>query len=431
MENPSGKIALSFSRKDKWIKCGFYSLCITLFLLPLPRFLSLWTLGGFLFFGLLSWITDFRLHLDQLRNNKLIIAPPVIYFLIYLLSFLLFDPIWENVEDKLMFILIPVIGLPVFMSDYLKSNLRALLLAMISGILVICVYQFSRATFESLYLVDGHYRFNPEISPGISRFMWDQLSGFEHPSYLAIKALWAIVLLFLTRNMLRFGVFLSAFLIVLFSVMIFFLAAKTELLILSILLVYFLFNHLKSTRSKIIASIFVPLFFLAFFVIIKQNSRVEETLRDIKKSKAEGKTDWKDFNPRTRSWFYSLDLIKEKPLFGVGLNARNILAEEYRKKGYTVEADLRLNSHNQYLETQLTLGIFGTLALFCMLISPLLIRKRTWNAKLIIPFLIIITVSMISESILVRQWGIMFFVLFYCLITLPGMARQKQSMSKI
>lgn len=419
MEHPSGKRALFFERKDKWIICGFYALCITTFLMPFPRFLSLWTLGAFLFFGLLAWIADFHTLYCHLRKNILVIAPPVIYFIVYLISFLLVDPIWMYVEDKLMFILIPVFGFPVFMSAYLKSNMRTLLLSFISGLLVICVYQFSRAAFESLNFVKGNLEINTAISPGISRFMWDQLSSFEHPSYLAIKALWTIVIIISTRTILRFGKGLSLLLIVIFSVLLFFLAAKTELFILLVLLVYFMFSRLKSLKSKLIALISIPLLLMAFYSIIMHNYRVEEMLQDIKKAKTEEHTDWRDFNPRTRSWFYSLDLIKEKPLFGVGLNARNILAEEYRKKGYTVEADLRLNSHNQYLETQLTLGIPGTLALVLMLISPWLIRKRTWNRKLVVPFLIIITLSMISESILVRQWGIMFFVLFYCIITIP------------
>jgi O-antigen ligase len=129
--------------------------------------------------------------------------------------------------------------------------------------------------------------------------------------------------------------------------------------------------------------------------------------------------DWKNIHYRTRSWYSSLMLIKENPFFGVGLDARNKLTEEYKRRGYTIEAEFRLNSHNQFLETQLTFGIFGTVLLLWMLITPLIRRRKKWNQSLICPFLIIITISMLFESILVRQWGIMFFVLFYCILTIP------------
>jgi hypothetical protein len=54
-----------------------------------------------------------------------------------------------------------------------------------------------------------------------------------------------------------------------------------------------------------------------------------------------------------------------------------------------------------------------------MLITPLIRRRKAWKPSLICPFLIIVAVAMMFESILVRQWGIMFFVLFYCILTIP------------
>ncbi len=414
------------SKGDKWIMAGFYSLCLTLFMMTFPRTFSLWTLGASLFFGLICWIRDFSKIIHILKQNKTLLLAPVFYFILYLLYYIFSDRIWPNVEDKLMFLMIPLLGLPLFISDYLWSNIRLILLSFIVGLLAICVYQFTRVTLESISFTGGRLIFDPFVAPGISRFVWDKLSNFEHPSYLAIKALWAIVLLFFVRDTLKMKVWQTSALIVLFSIFIYFLAAKAELLILIILFVYFLFCKLKSPHSRIILVILIPISIFILFRIVGQNIRIEQKISQIEEKRAVGKIDWKDFDHRTRSWFCSFELIRQNPFLGVGLNARDILAEEYRRKGYNIEADARLNSHNQFLETQLTLGIAGTLVLLWMLISPLLIRKRTWNPKLIIPFLLIVSVSMIFESILVRQWGIMFFVLFYCLITLPGMARQEQ-----
>jgi O-antigen ligase len=97
------------------------------------------------------------------------------------------------------------------------------------------------------------------------------------------------------------------------------------------------------------------------------------------------------------------------------LDARNILAIEYKKQGYNNEASLRLNSHNQFLETQLTFGITGTLVLLWLLFGPLLRKGGITNPVIYKAFLIIILTSSLFESLFVRQWGIMFFVLFYCI----------------
>jgi O-antigen ligase len=426
MAYPLREIVLLPSKGDKWIIAGFYSLCLTLFMMPFPRTFALWTQGAFLFFGLICWIREFHQIVYILKQNKALLLAPVAYFILYLVYYLFGDHLWPNVEDKLMFLLIPLFGLPLFVSDYLWSNLRLILLSFITGLIVICIYQFTRVTLESLSFINGKFVFDPFVSPGVSRFVWDKLSGFEHPSYLAIKALWAIVLLFFTRDTLKMRIWQTSVLIAVFSLFIYFLAAKAELLILIILFIYFLFSRLKSSNSRIIFVLLIPFSLFVLFRIAGQNIRIEQKISQIEEKKAVGKIDWKNFDHRTRSWFCSYELIRKSPLLGVGLDARNILAQEYIRKGYNIEADARLNSHNQYLETQLTLGLAGTVVLLWMLIAPLIRRKHTWNPRLIIPFIVIVSVSMIFESILVRQWGIMFFVLFYCLITLPGTPRLGQ-----
>jgi O-antigen ligase len=128
----------------------------------------------------------------------------------------------------------------------------------------------------------------------------------------------------------------------------------------------------------------------------------------------------KNIDPRIIAWSSSIDLIKQNPVFGVGPDVRDILSGRYLESGHNVAASLRLNSHNQFLETQLTLGIPGTLILLHMLLGPWLIRKRTRFPALVIPFLIIISGCMFFESILVRQWGIMFFLIFYCILLIPS-----------
>ena len=407
-----------FQMEDKWSIAGFYALCLTFFLISFPRSWSLYPLGAFLFFGLLEWISKFNLIKELFTRKILLIFPPVVYFVLHGVYFIL-NPEWYYLEKRLMFFLIPLLGLPIFTSDYLFENIRSIFKAFILGIFLICIFQFSRASWESIEITNGVLKFNPVVNEEVSRFHWDMLSTFEHPTYLTIKVLWVMSLLYSAGQFLNIKVSLRIFFILLLSVFIFFLSSRAGIILTAILFIYFTYDYLKTIRKTLLLLIMIP---VAVFVIIQVNSlnkRLNHKLEEIVERSSIEKAGFKGLDPRTKSWFSAINLIKEKPVFGVGLNATNILAEEYSRQGYKTEAELRLNAHNQFLETQLTFGIPGTIILLWMLLTPLIRRKEMWNPELVIPFLIIISVSMIFESILVRQWGIMFFVLFYCLLTIP------------
>jgi hypothetical protein len=418
MVSPVKYLSPFFPNKKNLTETGFYVLCLTVFLMPFPRSWSLYPLGLFLFLGLLIWLTQTREMTKIFVEKIFYILPPVAYFILHFLYFLS-DAKWTYLEDKLMFLLIPIFGLPVFSSGFFRKKLKLFFISFLSGILIICCYQLIRATFDSISFIDGSLKFNSLISPGVSRFNWIQLSSYEHPTYLAIKILWGIVLIYFSDKYCRISGISRVLLILFLSFFVFLLSSRSGIIILILLGIYFIYSILHGIWPKIILFLFVPLIFFGVFKLTTLSPRMKGEFGEIKDKFKIENFDWKNIHYRTRSWYSSLMLIKENPFFGVGLDARNKLTEEYKRRGYTIEAEFRLNSHNQFLETQLTFGIFGTVLLLWMLITPLIRRRKKWNQSLICPFLIIITISMLFESILVRQWGIMFFVLFYCILTIP------------
>ena len=405
--------------KETWVASGFFTLSLTLFLMPFPRSWSLYTLGVFLFFGFLLWISDFLKHKDLFRQKWPIILAPVCYFLLHVIYFM-FDPKWIYLEEKLMFFLVPVLGLPVFVSDYFSKNLSILLKSFIYGILLICLFLFLRATWESISFADGVFNFEPLTDKNVSRYNWEQFSIFEHPTYLTIKVLWTICLLVFTGSSLSISEKMRLLLMLYLSILVFLLSSRAGIMILSIILIYFIYTCLKKIRRRLLLLLIIPLILFAAYKITTLNRRMNRMLAETIERSAIEKTGIKGLDPRTKSWFSAMNLIKEKPLFGVGLDARNILAAEYTRQGYKTEAELRLNAHNQFLETQLTFGVFGSLILFWMLGIIFMKRKESWGSELIYSFLIIVIISMFFESILVRQWGIMFFILFYCFLTMSN-----------
>ena len=119
MVNPLRAIRLLPSREAMWITGGFYALCITLFLMPFPRTLALWTLGVFLFFGLMCWITDFPRIVKAFNHNKWVILPPAVYFILSPDIFYIWrSPVGLRLIE-LMFLLVP---LAWFASNYFRLS---------------------------------------------------------------------------------------------------------------------------------------------------------------------------------------------------------------------------------------------------------------------------------------------------------------------
>lgn len=116
---------------------------------------------------------------------------------------------------------------------------------------------------------------------------------------------------------------------------------------------------------------------------------------------------------RLRNWKASLDAIPESPFFGSGLfDAAKVRDKHFYINGYDEGIDKNYNSHNQFIESALIGGLFGFSILLVLLFNLLVLFKETKNAT-ILCFFIILFMVMITESILVRQHGIVFFSFFY------------------
>ncbi len=124
---------------------------------------------------------------------------------------------------------------------------------------------------------------------------------------------------------------------------------------------------------------------------------------------------------RLAKWNVYYDIFTTKPLFGTTPgDIGDVRKEKYLEKGFNDLALHNYNAHNQYLEILATLGILG-FAVFLMLLFYPLVKKET--DALYVPFLIICLITFCTESLLLRQQGILFFMFFYSIYTHPGLHR--------
>lgn len=398
-------------------KAGFWSLFLTMFLISFPRTWSLYGQGLFLTIGFGLWVIDFRKYFKDLIKVWYLVLPPVLYFVVHLLSIILEWANFSFLEDRLMFLLVPLLGFPVFRSEHLRSNLKIIFSGFIIGLLLISVFLIARNVVGIFVFYDRTMEFFKWISEHQQDYTSIGFSILEHPTYLAMKISWVIVLLiFFDYSHYLIRKF-SIVLILIFTCTLFFLASKAGLLLWFLTILFFLVKKLTRFKNPILYFILIPLFILLTILSAKEIQRVDRFITSVKSDIGSSHPDWKNIDQRTREWYTSLQIIRQKPLFGTGLSkARDTLAEEYLRNNFIDEADLRMNAHNQFLEAQLTFGIGGSISLLFLLFAPLIFRKKIIWYDLISSFVIVIIFFLLIESLFNRQWGIMFFILFYCML---------------
>jgi O-antigen ligase len=114
---------------------------------------------------------------------------------------------------------------------------------------------------------------------------------------------------------------------------------------------------------------------------------------------------------RWKIWEPGIEAIKEHPWIGVGTgDHQSELDKKFIEYNYFEGVGL-FNMHNQYLQTLLTHGVVGLLILLSILFRQF--RKAVLNRdSLYLSFLTLFSLGCLTESMLNRNKGFIFFVLF-------------------
>ena len=401
-------------------KLGFYFLSATLFLISYPRFISLYTFGLFIICGVALWILDFKGRIRYFITNWYILLPLVFFFLIQFLSLLLQKGSLALLESRFIFLLVPIFGFPVFRHLYLKKQQELLLKIFVLGMATVSLFLVIRLIYFILTRIPEDMTLGLYFQTNNQDLVSTGFSIMEHPSYISMKVLFAFILLLMFSKNEQYGKILILCTGFLFSVIIFLLASKAGIVAwLVIFLLYLIYTFRNIVMKLILYLLIIPLLFIFIYISSKTIVRLNYFIVYTERGISNENFDWKNLDQRTREWYSAIQIIKEKPLTGVGLarvDERRV--QEYLKNGWEEEAALNLNAHNQFMEAQMTFGIAGSIALLWMLLTPLIFRKQLKYPKLAVWFVLMISFFLMFESMFNRQWGIMFFVLFYCILTL-------------
>lgn len=378
----------------------YYFMLICAFLIPLNKIILPWFISFWAVTAVFTY--PWKKLLSVFIRNRIAWLFPMIYILSAIALFYT-DNIPNGLfklEVKLSYLIFPFLMLPAV--EYNIQKRFKIMLSFVTGNLLavlICI-TYAIINYSSI---------------GINAFYYYKLSLFHHTSYAAMYLTFAISILYMCY--LRQKVFPIAKwsffpVFFLFLAFIYFLSSKSGLICMVGLIIVFLAMSVRQSFSW--ANLVFSLIIIGATVfIVLQNERFSGATKVVST----------EINPETTEstssriivYTTSLEIIGKNLFIGTGPgDADDELIKEYHKKGYTGAEEKRLNTHNQYLQTLLSLGLPGIILLICAFMLPVYLHRKS-NLMLIF-FLGITGFNFLFESVLETQSGIIFFMFFYTLL---------------
>ena len=370
-----------------------------------------------------KWSTKWQ----RLKNASWIL-PFVLFFGIHLIGLLYSQNLHAGlfeIEKKMTFIALPLIsasGKPLDQSffDFLKKSF-----VYSCALLIVC--SLSYATFHYFHsspalnfdsqTLEHFHLFNPSASPLWEYFSYIQVGSWMdlHPAYFSLHIIFCLLIL-LERIMDQNKVSNESIaLILLFTFFLALLASRMAILSFIIILVYFIVNQFQKRKwVPNILTLGCVLIVFAGLIWLNPVSR----FRVIQEPNATGLkihqqvTRWNSVNLRLLEWQASWNTVKKSWLTGVGTGDRQDALKGYYASFNTSTMNMDFDSHNQYIQTIMELGMVGfTSLLVCFFLAAF----RSEHSILYLSFILLFSLMCLTECMLARQKGIVFFTLFQSL----------------
>jgi O-antigen ligase len=396
-----------------WIeKMNILGLCLILAVITLPfdNNLNSYTIVAF---GVTAFFSNgMRRKIILLKYNSRWWLLPMAYFF-WTVTFFFIDKS-PNKTTKILDGYSSLIAFPILLGSIEKLKART-----VKNILISFVLSNVAGSFYCVYKAFLEYK---AANNYVNLFFYHHLS--EHIGisaiYFSMYCVFSIMILLYYYYFIdsswraKFFAFLAMgwlvfFVIILSSKMFIF------LLYLSGLLIGFYFRHYFRNRKWGFGST------LALFVVIPfllyNLPYTKDRIKSTRFSEYRGVIDNNNgLAVRGLLWKSSWDLIKHNSILGMGhYEAQDSLREKYQHTGFEEGVTGNYNSHNQYLYTLLCYGWPGLLMMVIFLIRFFWISvQRKFFLSVMLGLFFII--ANITECMLETQKGIVFFMLFSCLL---------------
>lgn len=331
------------------------------------------------------------------------------YYALVILGLLYTSNLTEGLHDVKLKISILLLPLVAATSPMLNSKqFRYVLLAFV----VSC---FASTLWAYVYAIIQH-------NNGLrGAFYYQKLMKYTniHPTYQAMYMIMAVLILLYDAVYAKvyFGgkwwqTLLGCYLILHLTIFIFLLAARTELLVffllMNLLLVGYILRH-RAWKLLLVLVVFNVAIPTAAWNIPGTHNRIVTVWNGFQQS-MQNPNEPGALNGRKRLWLAGWQVSKDNLPFGTGTgDGRDELLKEMERQGSLPDPKMihSINLHNEYLQNLMTFGV-GSLLLLGMLLHPFMFKLEKRNA-LHGAFIGLFALSIIAETMLQTQSGVMFF----------------------
>ena len=152
---------------------------------------------------------------------------------------------------------------------------------------------------------------------------------------------------------------------------------------------------------------------IGLLILVVAIPRTRNKFLEFKKIEVVGKGAATSTNIRYTIYRVAKDVILESPILGYGVgDYRSVLSDKYRDLGIPVLQEGRFNAHNQFLSFLIIGGAVALLAFLATLIINFIFAVR-FNNELLILLIIFYGILMLTDNILEKEAGVVYFALFF------------------
>jgi len=355
---------------------------------------------------------------NDISDIKRLLSPryPFVWFIIFFLVHVVGLINTENMDFAVADIGMKasLIGIPIFLIlTKLRLRMETMVLGYLGALLFALLICYAYAVFRSFDAPeDNHWAY----------FTESYFSFLMHRSYfatyLALGTLIAVYKFFVSTKgrayYLLIGIILLISTVLTFS--------KAGILILVVLMIpmayYLIARYYSRTYGLIAVGVFAGVFAITVVSSSTLTTRFKFMVSGLVNNQTTSNTTIESSASRMIMWSTSMQLFSENALVGVGTgDVRDELDKRNAELGNTGVVEHSLNSHNQYLNTSVQLGLLGLIPLLLAMITALVVAIRKRH------LILFMTVSafmltMLFESFLETQAGLIPVTLFTLVLTL-------------